>query len=123
MRGRVVRSCGSVVWFSRVVQSCGSVVWFGLESSGLCSRGLGVVEVPSRFEITDELWAEIEPLIAVRERWRCYPRRRAIDDRLALNGILHVLHTGITWEALPHEYGYGSGGRAGGACGLAEGRV
>jgi transposase len=26
-----------------------------------------------------------------------------------LNGILHVLHTGIAWEDLPQEYGYGSG--------------
>ena len=24
-------------------------------------------------------------------------------------GILHVLHTGIAWEDLPQEYGYGSG--------------
>ena len=53
------------------------------------------VEVPSRFEITDELWREIEPLIPVRERRRRYPGRKAIDDRLALNGILHVLHTGM----------------------------
>ena len=29
--------------------------------------------------------------------------------RLVLNGILHVLHTGIAWEDLPQEYGYGSG--------------
>lgn len=26
-----------------------------------------------------------------------------------LNGILHVLHTGIAWEDLPQEYSYGSG--------------
>jgi len=70
---------------------------------------LEVVEAPSRFEITDELWREIEPLIPVRERRRRYPGRKAIDDRLALNGILHVLHTGIAWEDLPREYGYGSG--------------
>jgi Putative transposase of IS4/5 family (DUF4096) len=68
------------------------------------------VEVPSRFEISDELWTEIEPLIPVRERRRCYPGRKAVDDRLALNGILHVLHTGIAWEDLPREYGYGSRG-------------
>jgi transposase len=70
---------------------------------------LEVVEVPSRFEVSDELWAEIEPLIPVRQRRRRYPGRKAIDDRLALNGILHVLHTGIAWEDLPREYGYGSG--------------
>ena len=32
-----------------------------------------------------------------------------MPDRLVLNGILHVLHTGIAWEDLPQEYGYGSG--------------
>jgi transposase len=67
------------------------------------------VEVPSRFEIDDELWVEIEPLIPIRARRRRYPGRKPIPDRLVLNGILHVLHTGIPWEDLPHEYGYGSG--------------
>ena len=65
--------------------------------------------MPSRFEVSDELWAEIEPLIPVRQRRRRFPGRKPIDDRLALNGILHVLHTGIAWEDLPREYGYGSG--------------
>lgn len=32
-----------------------------------------------------------------------------MDDRLALQGILFVLHTGIAWEHLPQELGYGSG--------------
>ena len=67
------------------------------------------MEVPSRFEIDDELWSEVEPLIPVRQRRHRYPGRKAIPDRLALNGILHVLHTGIAWEDLPQEYGYGSG--------------
>src|SRR4051794_40027833 len=67
------------------------------------------MEVPSRFEIDDELWAEVEPLIPVRARRRRYPGRKALADRLVLNGILHVLHTGIAWEDLPQEYGYGSG--------------
>jgi len=67
------------------------------------------MEVPSRFEIDDALWAEIEPLIPARQRRRRYPGRKAIPDRLVLNGILHVLHTGIAWEDLPTEYGYGSG--------------
>lgn len=67
------------------------------------------MEVPSRFEISDELWAEIEPLIPVRQRRRRHPGRKALPDRQVLNGILHVLHTGIAWEDLPREYGYGSG--------------
>jgi transposase len=70
---------------------------------------LEVVEVPSRFEVSDELWAEVEPLIPARVRRRRYPGRKALPDRLALNGILHVLHTGIAWRDLPLEFGYGSG--------------
>src|SRR5215211_6744341 len=63
------------------------------------------MEVPSRFEIDDELWAEVEPLIPVRKRRYRYPGRKAISDRLVLNGILHVLHTGIAWEDLPQQDG------------------
>ena len=37
----------------------------------------------------------------MRPRRHRYPGRKAIDDRLVLNGILHVLHTGIAWEDLP----------------------
>jgi transposase len=65
--------------------------------------------VPSRFEIDDRLWAEIEPLIPPRERRFRHPGRKALPDRLVLNGILYVLHTGIAWEDLPKEFGYGSG--------------
>ena len=65
--------------------------------------------MPSRFEIDDQLWVEIQPLLPPRPRRRRYPGRRPIPDRLVLNGILHVLHTGIAWEDLPQEYGYGSG--------------
>nr|CUV48021.1 transposase [Ralstonia solanacearum] len=36
-------------------------------------------------------------------------RRRSVDDRAALNGILFVLQTGIPWEDLPQELGFGSG--------------
>ena len=54
--------------------------------------------MPSRFEIDDRLWAEIESLIPPRQRRFRYPGRKPIPDRLALNGILHVLHTGIAWD-------------------------
>ena len=38
-----------------------------------------------------------------------YPGRPRLDDRKVLNGILFVMHTGIRWEFLPQELGYGSG--------------
>ena len=65
--------------------------------------------MPSRFEISDGLWERVAPLIPPCQRRARYPGRKAIDDRLVLNGILHVLHTGIAWTDLPAEYGYGSG--------------
>ena len=34
---------------------------------------------------------------------------RRLDDRKVLCGILFVLHTGIQWEFLPQELGFGSG--------------
>jgi transposase len=68
-----------------------------------------VSEVPSRFEVDDGLWAELEPLLPVVERRYRYPGRKRLDDRAALNGILFVLHTGIAWRDLPTEFGFGSG--------------
>jgi transposase len=85
----------------------------GLESvadvGGIAKPVIGGHAVPSRFEIDDQLWAEIQPLLPPRPRRRRYPGRKPIPDRRVLNGILHVLHTGIAWEDLPQEYGYGSG--------------
>ena len=59
--------------------------------------------------VDDELWARIAPLIPPRPRRRRYPGRRPLDDRKALDGILFVLSTGIGWERLPQELGWGSG--------------
>jgi transposase len=61
------------------------------------------------WEVSDELWAVIEPLASKHERRFRHPGRKRLDDRLALQGILFVLHTGIAWEHLPQELGYGSG--------------
>ena len=59
--------------------------------------------------IPDELWARIEPLLPqVKRRYR-YPGRKRLDDRKVLSGILFVLYTGIPWEFLPQELGFGSG--------------
>ncbi|MFE9747134.1 IS5 family transposase [Saccharothrix saharensis] len=61
------------------------------------------------WEVEDELWELIEPLLPKVERWFRYPGRRRLDDRKALCGILFVLYSGIQWEFLPQELGYGSG--------------
>lgn len=61
------------------------------------------------WEVSDELWAVIEPLLPKHRRRARWPGRKRLDDRLALQGILFVLHTGIAWEHLPQELGHGSG--------------
>ncbi|MER6421112.1 IS5 family transposase [Streptomyces sp. NPDC001137] len=58
--------------------------------------------------VSDELWALIEPLLPVPGP-KLVEGRPRVPDRQALCGILFVLHTGIQWEYLPQELGFGSG--------------
>lgn len=68
------------------------------------------VEHMAREILSDELWAEIEPLLPEPKprRFR-FPGRKPMESRKALTGILFVLRTGIPWEMLPKEMGCGSG--------------
>ncbi|HEY8773827.1 MAG TPA: IS5 family transposase, partial [Gaiellaceae bacterium] len=59
--------------------------------------------------VDDELWELIQPLLPRRTRRYRHPGRRRLDDRCVLNGILFVLTTGIAWQRLPRELGFGSG--------------
>jgi transposase len=59
--------------------------------------------------VSDELWARIQPLLPVPPRRADHPGRKRLDDRKVLCGILFVLYTGIRWEFLPQELGFGSG--------------
>ena len=59
--------------------------------------------------VPDDLWERIEPLLPVKARRFRSPGRRPLPDRQVLCGILFVLHTGIQWEFLPQELGFGSG--------------
>ncbi|GCD92368.1 DDE transposase [Embleya hyalina] len=58
--------------------------------------------------VSDELWSLIEPLLP-EPAPKAVPGRPRVPDRQALCGILFVLHTGIQWEFLPQELGFGSG--------------
>ncbi len=62
----------------------------------------------ARKKINNELWKALQPLLPTVEPSPKGGRPR-VDDQAALNGILFVLHTGIPWEDLPQELGYGSG--------------
>jgi transposase len=58
--------------------------------------------------VSDELWSLIEPLLP-EPGPKLVAGRPRVPDRQALCGILFVLHTGIQWEYLPQELGFGSG--------------
>src|SRR5512135_2708753 len=64
---------------------------------------------PPRRLVDDRLWTRLEPLIPPPSRPRGPGGRPRRDDRLALEGILFVLTTGIGWAAVPAELGFGSG--------------
>ena len=53
-----------------------------------------------RFDLSDEEWAAIEPLLPAAKQG---PKR--VDDRLILNGIFYILRTGAPWRDLPERYG------------------
>lgn len=55
-----------------------------------------------RFELTDEQWAKIEPLLPPQK-----PKsgRPAVDHRRVINGILWIIRTGAPWRDLPERYG------------------
>lgn len=59
-------------------------------------------------QLSAALWRRIQPLLP---RTRPSPQggRPRVDDERVLNGILFVLRTGIPWNELPQELGFGSG--------------
>lgn len=77
-----------------------------LSASGV-HRCLGMGASP--WIVSDGLWERVEPLLPYRERRFRHPGRKPLPDRQVLCGILFVLHTGIQWEYLPQELGFGSG--------------
>ncbi len=62
------------------------------------------------WEVSDELWSKVEPLIPRKRRNpdKKYQRkpgggRKPKDPRLVFEGILYVLRTGCQWKAIPKE--------------------
>lgn len=51
--------------------------------------------------ISDELWAQMEPLLPVHKTYHPLGlHRRRVDNRAAMNAIFFVLRTGCQWNAL-----------------------
>lgn len=60
--------------------------------------------------LDSKLWEIVEPFLPrPKKRRRRYPGRKPLDNRKALCAILFVLKTGLPWEHLPKELGWGSG--------------
>ena len=59
------------------------------------------------FEISDDLWAKIAPLLPLPKRKNKKGRPR-MDDRQAMAAIWYKLHTNCSWKALPRDLGAGS---------------
>src|SRR6266852_9566147 len=59
--------------------------------------------------VSDELWELVEPLLPVEDRRVPLSRSEAAAGSAGAQGILFVLHTGISWTHLPLELGFGSG--------------
>jgi transposase len=53
-----------------------------------------------RYELTDEEWAAIKPMLPNKPRG--VPR---VNDRRVLNGIFWVLRSGAPWRDLPDDFG------------------
>jgi transposase len=67
------------------------------------------------YEVSDEFWSKVEPLIPAAERPadRAYQRRsgggrKAMMARQIFTAILYVLRAGCPWKALPHRFGCAS---------------
>jgi transposase len=52
-----------------------------------------------RFDLSDEEWALLEPLLPKSRR------SARVDDRKIVNAIFYVLRTGMPWRDLPARYG------------------
>src|ERR1700682_2679478 len=53
-----------------------------------------------RYELTDEEWAAIKPMLPNKPRG--VPR---VNDRRVLNGIFWILRSGAPWRDLPDNFG------------------
>ncbi len=60
--------------------------------------------MPTLWEVTDDLWERIEPLLDREDPPKSTGRKR-IDRRRVLDGIIFRLRTGCQWNHIPHVYG------------------
>jgi hypothetical protein len=71
------------------------------EVSEMADESLGV---DPNYQIPDELWERIKPLLPA-PKPKKKPGRPRMDDRKAMTAIFYVLRTGLKWKALPRSLG------------------
>lgn len=59
---------------------------------------------PTIWEVDDDLWADVQPLLIV-DKPRKKPGRPRHDDRALFNGLIWLARTGAQWESLPRRFG------------------
>ena len=60
--------------------------------------------------VSDALWERLAPLLPPpKRRRRRFPGRKPLDFRKVVTGIVFVLKTGIPWDEVPAELGWGCG--------------
>src|SRR5450755_117894 len=65
------------------------------------------MEQTRQWEVSNDLWERVEPLIPARPPYS-KGGRPAADDRQMFAAIVSILHTGLQWNALPRELGASS---------------
>jgi len=62
------------------------------------------MDIGKDYQIPDELWEKIEPLLPPPKQKKKSGRPR-MDDRKAMTAIFYILRTGCQWKALPRSLG------------------
>lgn len=57
-----------------------------------------------RYELTDQEWEQIVPLLPPEKTNK--PRRPSKDNRLMINVMIWIAHSGVPWRDLPERYGF-----------------
>jgi putative transposase len=71
----------------------------------MARRKRKVKGLPTIWEVSDELWTIIDPILNQLDPPRATPGRGRIDPRAALNGIIYQMRSGCQWNYLPRKFG------------------
>jgi putative transposase len=63
-----------------------------------------VKPLPTIWEVSDELWSIIKPILDELDSPPWTGRKRT-DPRAALNGIIYQMRSGCQWNVLPRKFG------------------